>query len=273
VTANRGRPKKPRPSEPELDVFEQVGERLKKPALRQLSRLIKFGEPHAADEFIDPQVDEWVDAMEATDAGNKSHLVALLKRGTAVPESIIPHLGDLIERWEWRRPSHRPRVPSYLGRPERRQKARTINAAPSAVDPRIENWLDAIEAADSGDKSPLVVLLKRGTAVPGCILPHLGDLIERWEWRRPSHRMRVPSYLLTDDEIAMNAACVEVEELVAEGMTVEQAVADVAHRHNLNARTLAEYYAKRRSAERRVKARSYKQRAKPRPKPPPKPLP
>jgi hypothetical protein len=73
------------------------------------------------------------------------------------------------------------------------------------VNPHTNTWLDAMEALDEhGDKSMLVALLKG--PVPDIIAPHIGDLLDRWNLVRPKHKMRTPSYRLTDDDVAMNAA-------------------------------------------------------------------
>jgi hypothetical protein len=126
-----------------------------------------------------------------------------------------------------------------------------------AVDPYINSWLDALDAADGGDKSALVALMKSGRPLPGVIIPHIGDLIDRWDLVRPKHRMRVPSHRLTDDDIALNAASCDVDDLVSSGKSLSDALTEVAVKRDLPESKLREYRAKRLGPERRVKARTY----------------
>jgi hypothetical protein len=133
-----------------------------------------------------------------------------------------------------------------------------ISAGEFVIDPRIERWLDAFHAADGGDKSALVRLLKSGHPIPDVIGPHIGDLIERWDLVPPAHRMRTPSYRLTDDDIEMIAACSDVDDLVSAGKPLSAALDKIAARRGLPISKLREFHSKRRGPDRRVKARAYK---------------
>jgi hypothetical protein len=131
------------------------------------------------------------------------------------------------------------------------------------IDPRVQKWLVAIDEAEAGDKSGLVALLKSGS-LPNIIVPHIGDLIERWDWVRPKHRSRQPSHRMIAVDIAMNAACAELDELLAVGNPIRDAIVVVARSHGIKQTVLREYHTKRRGPKRRVQARAYdaKRRAK-----------
>jgi hypothetical protein len=128
------------------------------------------------------------------------------------------------------------------------------------VDPQIESWLDAFDAFEDGNKSPLVALLKSGHPIPDVMVPHLGDLIERWGFVKPKHRMRTPSHQLTDTEISMITAGYEVDALLNAGKTLSVAVEETAAAHGVNAKSLHDFHAHRRGSDRRVKARSYRRK-------------
>ena len=71
----------------------------------------------------------------------------------------------------------------------------------TAVPQSVNQWLDALEAFDTGDKSSLVNLMKSGYPPPNELLPHIGDLLDRWDFDDTPHKMQLPSYRLTSDEI------------------------------------------------------------------------
>src|SRR5712664_4044227 len=73
-------------------------------------------------------------------------------------------------------------------------------------DPRNDIWLDALEELDRGDKSELVALLKSGYPIPPAIVPHIGDAIDRFDFKRPAHTPRKASYVMTDTDVALNSA-------------------------------------------------------------------
>lgn len=125
------------------------------------------------------------------------------------------------------------------------------------IPPQIDRWLDAIDAADEGDKSSLVALMKSGYPLPGVIIPHIGDLIDRWDLVKPKHRMRIPSHRLTDEDIALNAASCDVVDLVSAGKSLSDAITKVETEHHLPKGKLSEFRAKRLGPDRRVKARTY----------------
>jgi hypothetical protein len=124
------------------------------------------------------------------------------------------------------------------------------------IPPHINSWLDAIDAADNGDKSTLVALMKSGYPLPDIIVPHIGDLIDRWDLVRPKHRMRIPSHRMTDEDVAMNAASCDVDDLVSAGKSLEDAILEVST-VKLDMTKLSEYRAKRLGPDRRAKMRTY----------------
>ena len=132
-----------------------------------------------------------------------------------------------------------------------------------SIDPCIQKWLNAFDAFEDGDKSKLVAVLKSGQPIPDVMAPHIGDLIERWNFVRPKHRMRTPSYQLTNDDIAMNRLNCELDDLLASsGKSLSVALAEIAASWGTKASVLREYHDKRRGPDRRVKARGYKRAGK-----------
>jgi hypothetical protein len=134
----------------------------------------------------------------------------------------------------------------------------------TAVPPAVTTWLNALETFDAGDKSSLVNLMKSGYPLPNELLPHIGDLLERWDFKRPPHKMRLPSYRLTPDEIKWHATCNDVNDRLAAGRSLDDALAEVAEGRGVNVTTLREYHAKRRGRHRRANARIYDAKRRPR---------
>jgi hypothetical protein len=61
----------------------------------------------------DPRVLPWVLALDAADHGDRAPLCALLRSSDDLPAAARWYIADLIERYQWRRPKHRPRTPVY----------------------------------------------------------------------------------------------------------------------------------------------------------------
>jgi hypothetical protein len=119
-------------------------------------------------------------------------------------------------------------------------------------DSRNDVWLDALEAFDRGDKSVLVALMKSGYPIPSAILPHIGDAIDRcYDFKRPAHAPRKPTYIMTDTDVALNSADVEVGDLMRDGWTLADAIANVANKRGLPASKLSEHHARRRRSQRK----------------------
>ena len=128
----------------------------------------------------------------------------------------------------------------------------------------VDPWLDALVDFDAGDKSALVELMKSRYPLPDELRSHIGDLLDRWDFKRPPHKMRIPSYRMTTDELRMNSACAEVGDRLAAGLSLDDAIAEVAAGRGVNVTTLREYHAKRRGRHRREKARIYDAKRHPR---------
>jgi hypothetical protein len=98
-----------RPKKPHL--FERFADELAKGG--GIDRLILFGTPATSDDIsagefvIDPVVERWLDAFDAFENADKSKLVALMKSGAPLPNILVPHIGDLLDRWTISRPNHR----------------------------------------------------------------------------------------------------------------------------------------------------------------------
>ena len=133
-----------------------------------------------------------------------------------------------------------------------------------AVPQSVNQWLNALATFDAGDKSSLVNLMMSGYPLPNELLPHIGDLLDRWDFKRPPHKMRLPSYRLTPDEIKWHATCNDVDDRLAAGLSLDDALAEVAAGRGVNVTTLREYHAKRRGRHRRAKARMYDTKRRPR---------
>jgi hypothetical protein len=130
-----------------------------------------------------------------------------------------------------------------------------VSGGEFAIDPEDERWLDAFDAFENGDKSKLVALMKSGYPPHPMLLPHLGDLLDRWSVVRPKHRMRIPSHRLPDSDLKMNMACYDVDELLDEGKSLPVALAEIAAECGIKISVLREFHAHRRGPDRRVKAR------------------
>jgi hypothetical protein len=128
-------------------------------------------------------------------------------------------------------------------------------------DLRGEPWLDALEAFDRGDKSELVALLKSGYPIPPAIAPHIGDIFERYDFKRPAHTPRKPSYVLTDTDITLSFADAAVDDLMSKGWPQADAIADVANKRGILVSKLSEHHAgRRRSQRKRSHKRSQRKR-------------
>jgi hypothetical protein len=65
-------------------------------------------------EPITPIEAEWITAIEAIDKrGDKKPLVTMLKSQRDLSPEVRFYLADLIERYELKKPPHRPRTPAY----------------------------------------------------------------------------------------------------------------------------------------------------------------
>jgi hypothetical protein len=59
-------------------------------------------------------LDPWAQAVYAIDVrGNKKPLIDMLKSNREIPNEARIYLADLIDRYEFKRPNHRPRTPAY----------------------------------------------------------------------------------------------------------------------------------------------------------------
>jgi hypothetical protein len=119
-------------------------------------------------------------------------------------------------------------------------------------DQRTDSWLDALEAFDNGNKAPLIDLMKSGDAIPPAIVPHLGDLLERYDFKRPAGAPRKPSYEMSEIDVELSSADAAVNDLMATGQwTLEDAVAAIAKRRGISVSKLNEHHAGRRRSQRK----------------------
>jgi hypothetical protein len=134
------------------------------------------------------------------------------------------------------------------------------------ITPQHDEWRDAMRAADDGDKSVLVALMKSGQPMPKEIVRHIGDLIDRWDWKLPEGkgRRRAPSYEPSHADSALSLADFLVNHLLDSGKSLPDAVKEVAAHFaahlpedGVKETVLREYHAKRRSPDRRDKKRGY----------------
>ena len=89
----------------------------------------------------------------------------------------------------------------------------------------------------------------RGLCAGSC--KRIGNLIERYDFRRPAHTPRKASYIMTDTDIALNSADVEVGDLLSDGWMLTDAVAAIAKKRGLPASKLSEHHARRRRSQRK----------------------
>lgn len=121
------------------------------------------------------------------------------------------------------------------------------NASTLAIPAHEWPWIDAIYAANTKrDPRRLVALLSK-EQVPASIMPMLAALLTA----RLSGKAGRPSILPTHIEIRNHLALNAVQTLVEEGWPVRAAVAEVAPRWNMPARTLADLRSGRSGAARR----------------------
>jgi hypothetical protein len=120
-------------------------------------------------------------------------------------------------------------------------------------DVRTDPWLDALEAFDNnGDKAPLITLMMSGYPMPASIVPYIGDLLDRYDFKRPPGAPRKPAYTLTATDVALNSADAAVDELMATGeWKLPDAVAQVAAQHGIPVSKLNEHHAGRRRSQRK----------------------
>lgn len=94
-------------------------------------------------------------------------------------------------------------------------------------------WRAAVEAADAGDKAPLIDLLRSGS-VPGPEARELiADLLERYNLRRPNSRPRTPAYRTTEAEADWNDSIKLYRYHRRKGLGLEEALAEVAKEKRL----------------------------------------
>jgi hypothetical protein len=119
----------------------------------------------------------------------------------------------------------------------------------STVDP----WIDALEALDKdGNKAELIGLMKSRYPLPREIRPHIADLLERYELKRPVGPPRKPSYTMSETDIALSIADVEVNELLAaKEWTLADAIEEIAEQRGIKAKTLRDHHAKQRRSQRK----------------------
>ena len=119
-------------------------------------------------------------------------------------------------------------------------------------DVRIDPWLDALEAFDNGDKAPMIELMMSGYPLPKSIIPCIGDLLDRYDFKRPSGAPRKPAYTMTAVDVELNSADAAVDELMATGeWKLPDAVAEIAAQRGIPFSKLNEQHAGRRRSQRK----------------------
>jgi hypothetical protein len=119
-------------------------------------------------------------------------------------------------------------------------------------DSRTDPWLDALEAFDNGDKAPLIDLMKSGYPMPPAIVPHIGDLLERYEFKRPAGAPRKASYDMSETDVALNSADAAIDDLMATGKwKLPDAVAEIAAQRGIPVSKMNEHHAGRRRSQRK----------------------
>lgn len=123
---------------------------------------------------------------------------------------------------------------------------------PDIDDPDSAAWYAAFEAVDKhGDKTALLALLGAGKQPPLTVLPHLRDLLERYNLKRRRGKQRTPSYNRTSRQAMMELALASVRAAVRHGMSVKKAVDKYAG-NGITEETLSLAYSGRHGGMRRV---------------------
>jgi len=83
------------------------------------------------------------------------------------------------------------------------------------------------------------------------IIPHIGDVIDRHDFKKPAHKPRKPSYVLTDNDMALSSADAAVIDLMSKGCSLDEAIAAIANKRGISVSLLIEHHARRRRVQRK----------------------
>jgi hypothetical protein len=120
------------------------------------------------------------------------------------------------------------------------------------------SWWQAIWEIDHGQgKSRLVEMLRRAEVegIPRAVVPHLRNLLERYDLKRVRGRPQTPSYDRTDADLRIELALDMVRSWRQIGMPREQAIEGAAATHGVDARLLRQAYDGRLGSWRRKRAK------------------
>ncbi len=124
-------------------------------------------------------------------------------------------------------------------------------------------WYRALVAIDDcDDKQPLIKLLQSGESVPPGIAFYIGDLLERYNLKRPNNRPRRPGYRLSPENIKLMVAVVEVYGRVhQDGAPLAETLKEIAVKTGLKEETLTDAYNGKHGGLRRAKRNWYRFRS------------
>ncbi|MET3359241.1 MULTISPECIES: hypothetical protein [Bradyrhizobium] len=121
------------------------------------------------------------------------------------------------------------------------------NASTLSISQRDWPWIDAIYAADAKCDPERLINLISANKVPAPIMPFLAALLKARLGRKAGR----PSILPTSTAIRNHLALEDVRKLVEEGRPVKAAVAEIAPRWGMSAKSLADLRSGRRGDARK----------------------
>jgi hypothetical protein len=122
----------------------------------------------------------------------------------------------------------------------------------------LEPWINAIEAADDGDKKQLLKLLKSDQPLPKAARDLLADLLGRYQLKHRRGRRKTAGYRLTPQHIKMQSARTHYKKLRSEKVKPKVALKRAAEEGGVLQSELAKYLdgkiPRYRRQERRIEA-------------------
>lgn len=124
-------------------------------------------------------------------------------------------------------------VPEHIrkAQPQGRGTSEAMHDAAFWLGDEFDPWVAALEAIDQlGDKKPLMALLNSEHDLPQAARGHLANLLDRYQLKKKRGGQSTPSYDRSPAEAALICDVEAVNKLIKNGMSVKDAVAEVAER-------------------------------------------
>jgi hypothetical protein len=190
-----------------------------------------LAEGYEVDVVPHPSLVRWVDAL--TDFDDREHpdkaplVAALLDSNLELLPIVSDWLADLMRRYRLEKKKGLSAATSY---------ERKVLALVKVLDDLPDAW------------SRLLDLMPQRI--------QLASMIERFDFINPPHRPRVPAYDLSSAEVALHLADEMVRYLRSTGLTLDEAIAAAAAKHNVDPELLRNYHEGRRGGTSRIRARN-----------------